>query len=106
MRAAMQAAMKTSQHKLLGPLCHPANAVCLVLALATGVSYALGEHAPGLPLSRLAVVVIFALAALKGWLVVDVFMGLRGAPRLWRWLVRGWVLVVCSLLLGVALFRH
>lgn len=80
----------------------PANAACLLLALATGLSYALGEHAPDRPLGPLALLLIFALAGLKGWLVVDVFMGLRTAPRFWRWLLRAWLLLVCGLLFGIA----
>ena len=41
---------------------------------------------------------IFALAALKGsWVTLD-FMELRHAPRLWRWLVLGWLGAVLSLI--------
>lgn len=73
--------------------------VWLLLALATGLTFWLGER-PG-PLGLGSVALVLTLAGLKGWLVVDVFMGLRSAPRLWRGLLLGWLLGLCGLLLVI-----
>jgi len=79
-------------------LSNPADVVWIILVLATGLSYwvAEGRHdqAPGPRLTGL----LFALAAVKGWLVIDVFMGLRRAPVFWRRIMLGWLLAVCALL--------
>jgi cytochrome c oxidase subunit IV len=34
----------------------------------------------------------------KGWVVIDRFMGLRHVVALWRWIVLGWLLVVLGLI--------
>ncbi len=73
--------------------------VWLLLALATGLTFWLGQGAG--PLGLGSVALVLALAGLKGWLVVDVFMGLRQAPRLWRRLLLGWLFGLCGLLLGL-----
>jgi cytochrome c oxidase subunit IV len=78
-------------------LIHPANVVWLILVLATGLSYWVAEGRPG-QLGPLRVGLLFALAAVKGWLVIDCFMGLRRAPAFWRRIMLGWLLAVCALL--------
>ena len=76
-----------------------ANVVWLVLVLASGLSYAVAEGRPEhLALGSAWVAVLFALAAIKGWLVIDVFMGLRWAPVFWRSIMLAWLLVICALL--------
>ena len=70
--------------------------VWIVLVLATGVSFAIGESGGGDALGLLAVSGLMLLAVVKGWLVIDEFMGLRDAPPLWRWLMLGWLLLVCA----------
>ena len=79
--------------------------VWLVLVLATGLSYGLAELHPGAPLGPITALTLFALAATKGWMVIDVFMGLRHAPPLWRWLMLGWLGVVCAVVAGVYVIR-
>ena len=79
-------------------LLNPANLVWIILALATGLSYEIAEGRPGHALGPLLVGLLFALAAVKGWLVIDVFMGLRWAPVFWRRIVLGWLVAICSLL--------
>lgn len=69
--------------------------VWLVLVLATGISFTIGDSG-GDALGTLAVSGLMALAVVKGWLVIDEFMGLRGAPPLWRRLMLGWLLLVCG----------
>ena len=76
-----------------------ANVVWLVLVLASGLSYVVAEGRPEhLALGSVWVAVLFALAAIKGWLVIDVFMGLRWAPVFWRSIMLAWLLVICALL--------
>lgn len=76
-----------------------------VLAAATLLSYALGEastgqHAEGRTgMAWPMAAAVYALAVTKGWLVIDQFMGLRHAPRLWRGVMLGWLLAVTATLL-------
>jgi hypothetical protein len=45
-----------------------------------------------------------ALAALgKAWLIIDGFMELRHAPRLWRWLLLAWPLTMTAGVLALQL---
>ncbi len=76
----------------------PVNIVWIILVLATGLSYWIAEGRPGQALGPLRVGLLFALAAVKGWLVIDFFMGLRRAPVFWRRIVLGWLVAVCALL--------
>ena len=76
----------------------PANVVWLILVLASGLSYRIAESHPGSGLGVLLVGLLFVLAAVKGWLVIDVFMGLRWAPVFWRSIMLVWLIVVCVLL--------
>ena len=79
-------------------LSNPANVVWIILVLATGLSYEIAEGRPGQALGPLRVGLLFALAAVKGWLVIDVFTGLRRAPVFWRRIVLGWLVAICALL--------
>lgn len=42
---------------------------------------------------------LFASVFIKGHLVIADFMALRRAPRLWRSLLHGWLLIVSALIL-------
>ncbi len=75
-----------------------ANLVWMVLAVATGVTYWLGQRTDAIALGLMPVLVMFGLAFFKGALVVDYFMGLRQAPVMWRRLLWGWLGVVISLI--------
>ena len=44
------------------------------------------------------ILVMFGLAFVKGFLVIDDFMGLRHAPSLWRRLLVGWLTLVTSMI--------
>ena len=46
----------------------------------------------------LLVSLLFSLAVVKGWLVNDVFMGLRRVPIFWRSIMLAWLVVICALL--------
>ena len=67
--------------------------------LATGLSYEIAEGRPGHALGPLLVGLLFVrFGSRQGWLVIDVFMGLRWAPVFWRRIVLGWLVAICSLL--------
>ena len=76
-----------------------ANIAWVVLVLVSGLSYMVAEGRPEHQvLGALLVGLLFALAAIKGWLVIDVFMGLRWAPVFWRSIMLAWLVVICTLL--------
>lgn len=47
---------------------------------------------------------VLTLILVKAWLVVDWFMELRHAPRLWRWLVQAWAPLVVLGVVATGLF--
>ncbi|WP_367375182.1 cytochrome C oxidase subunit IV family protein [Pseudomonas lini] len=47
-------------------------------------------------------VVILLVAVGKAWLIADGFMEMRHAPRLWRWLMVSWA-VVLAVVVGLTL---
>ena len=68
----------------------------LILLLATALTWYLGEvGAAGTP----AIVAMLLIAFIKGRLVILDFMALRRAPRLWRLLLEGWLVLVSALIL-------
>lgn len=76
------------------------NTIALLLALATALSWWLGESAvsSGSHLGTTAVLVVLAFSLIKGaWIALE-FMELRSAPALWLWLVMGWLVAVIGLL--------
>lgn len=75
------------------------NALCLVLLAVTGVTYWLGESGQLGHASMLPVLGIFGLAFVKGWVIINDFMELRHAPRLWRNLLLAWLLVMTIMIL-------
>jgi cytochrome c oxidase subunit 4 len=75
------------------------NALWLVLLAVTGVTYWLGESGQLGHASMLPVLGIFGLAFVKGWGIINDFMELRHAPRLWRNLLLAWLLVVTIMIL-------
>ncbi len=73
------------------------NAAWVLLLVATGITYVLGEmglvsHAGGWFLAGLGV-----LTVIKGVAVIQVFLEMRHAPALWRWLLLGWLALVIAL---------
>jgi hypothetical protein len=75
---------------------HILNLVWVVLMAATAVTWFIGElHAAG----PKAVALILAIAGVKGWLVIDDFMGLRRVKFLWRAVVLGWLLLVLAIIM-------
>lgn len=72
--------------------------VWLTLVVLTLLTYAIGVSGLG---GAVVVAGILLSVAVKGQLVVDVFMGLKGVRSPWRWIVTGWLFIVL-VLIGVA----
>lgn len=74
---------------------HRISTAWALLLLATALTWALGDSGYTGLSAAWGVPLIFALAAFKGaWVILD-FMELRHAPSLWRWLLLGWLGLVC-----------
>ena len=74
------------------------NRIWAILLAATAVTYWLGESGLAGHAGMAPILTMFALAFIKGLLVILDFMGLRHAPRLWRRLLVGWLIFVTSLI--------
>jgi len=88
--------------ELMNWLRHPVNRAWLALVAATLASYTLGEQMVGSTWHAWAVALVFGLALAKGVWVIDLFMGLRTAPALWRRVLLGWLLVLTLALGGLS----
>ncbi len=75
---------------------NPINRAWLVLMIATAITWYLGEVGAA---GTGAIVGMLLIAFVKGRLVILDFMELREAPRMWRLLLEGWMLLVGSLIL-------
>ena len=73
-----------------------AHRAWLVLLVATGITWYLGEVGAA---GTWAIVAMLAIAFVKGRLVILDFMELRGAPVMWRLLLEGWLILVAGLIL-------
>jgi hypothetical protein len=74
------------------------NTVWAALLAATAITWALGDSAYANAAPAWAVPMIFVLAGFKGaWVILD-FMELRHAPAVWRWLLLGWLTLVCGVI--------
>jgi caa(3)-type oxidase subunit IV len=81
---------------MLNALKNPAHRAWLVLLVATGITWQLGEAGAA---GTLAIVAMLAIAFVKGRLVILDFMELREAPLMWRLLLEGWLILVSGLIL-------
>jgi hypothetical protein len=81
---------------MINALNNPAHRAWLILVIATGITWYLGEVGAA---GTAAIVAMLVIAFIKGRLVILDFMELREAPRLWRTLLEGWLIVVGSLIL-------
>ncbi|MDO9144052.1 cytochrome C oxidase subunit IV family protein [Rhodoferax sp.] len=75
------------------------NTLWLLLLVATGVTYWLGESQSLGHASMVPVFLIFGFAFFKGLGVILDFMDLRHAPALWRNLLVGWLVFVIGMIL-------
>ena len=69
-----------------------------ILLAATAVTYWLRESGLAGHADMAPILTMFALAFIKGLLVILDFMGLRHAPRLWRLLLVGWLIFITNLI--------
>lgn len=75
-------------------------AVYLLLLILTTVTLGVGHAgAGGLGVS----LAVLGLALLKGQLIGDAFMGLKGIRGPWRWVISLWLLLVGALIAGAFL---
>ena len=74
------------------------NRIWALLLVATAVTYWLGESGLAGHAGMAPILTMFALAFIKGLLVILDFMGLRHAPRLWRLLLVGWLVFVSGMI--------
>ncbi|MCE1251467.1 MAG: cytochrome C oxidase subunit IV family protein [Comamonadaceae bacterium] len=81
------------------------NTIWVLLLLATALTWWLGESGNAVRAEFVSAAIVLGLAAFKGYLIAMDYMELRHAPRLWRGLVLGWLLVVALALIGVS-FWH
>jgi len=75
------------------------NSLWLLLLLAAGITYWLGESGQLGHASMVPVFLIFGVSLFKGLGVVLDFMDLRHAPALWRYLLLGWLVFVIGMIL-------
>jgi len=75
-----------------------ANRAWLILLVATGVTWWLGESGMAASASVLAVFIMLGLAFTKGFLVIYDFMELRHAPRMWKLFLIGWLTFVLGMI--------
>lgn len=75
---------------------NPVNRAWVVLMIATVITWVLGEVGAA---GTTAIVGMLLIAFVKGRLVILDFMELREAPRMWRLLLEGWMLLVGTLIL-------
>ncbi|MBV7459769.1 MULTISPECIES: cytochrome C oxidase subunit IV family protein [unclassified Acidovorax] len=85
-------------------LFHRIDALWLALLAATALTTWLGERAGAQGLGTGAAVLVLALAAAKGCLIILDYMELRHAPALWRRLLLGWLAAVVLLVLAATLW--
>ena len=81
---------------MIAALKNPANRAWLVLMVATAITWYLGEVGAA---GTGAIVAMLVIAFVKGRLVILDFMELREAPKMWRILLEGWLILVSSLIL-------
>lgn len=75
---------------------NPAHRAWLVLIVATAITWYLGEVGAA---GTTSIIAMLLIAFVKGRLVILDFMELREAPRMWRVLLEGWLILVSSLIL-------
>ncbi|WP_053150844.1 cytochrome C oxidase subunit IV family protein [Pseudomonas sp. Pf153] len=70
----------------------------MALAMLSAGTVALGQAAA----TGWGTFALLTVAVAKAWLIADGFMELRRAPRLWRWLVLSWA-VMLAVVIGATL---
>ena len=73
--------------------CYNTSLIWAVLVLLTLFSYFIGEIQSG---GVIAMLLVLIVAAVKAVLIMRDFMELRGVSFLWRAIMYGWLLIVCT----------
>lgn len=73
------------------------NTAWVLLLVATAITYVLGEMGLVSQAGGWFLVGLCVLTAVKGVVVIQVFLEMRHAPPLWRWLLLGWLALVIAL---------
>ncbi|MCZ2107382.1 MAG: cytochrome C oxidase subunit IV family protein [Burkholderiales bacterium] len=82
------------------------NVVWAVLLSATALTWWLGEYnGLGGEYARITAATVLTLSVIKGWCIVQDYMELRRGPKLWRFLMLAWVIVM-ALILFVGFFWY
>jgi len=71
----------------------------LILLMATGITYWLGESGTAGKAGTMAVFSMLALAFIKGRLVIYDFMEIRHAPTMWKIFLVGWLGFVLGMIM-------
>lgn len=75
-----------------------ASRAWLILMIATGITWWLGDSGTAARVSGLPVFIMLGLAYSKGFLVIYDFMELRHARVFWKLLIIGWLTVVLGMI--------
>lgn len=75
---------------------NPAHRAWLVLLIATGITWWLGDVGAA---GTGAILAMLAIVFVKGRVIILDFMELRDAPLMWRLLLEGWLILVGGLIL-------
>ena len=75
---------------------NPAHRAWLLLLIATGITWWLGDVGAA---GTGAILAMLAIVFVKGRMVILDFMELRDAPLMWRLLLEGWLILVGGLIL-------
>lgn len=80
------------------------NIIWSILLSATALTWWLGEHNATGQSPLITAGIVLTLSVLKGWCIIQDFMELRHGPRLWRYLMLAWIVVMAVLLFGASLW--
>ncbi|MFN6960854.1 MAG: cytochrome C oxidase subunit IV family protein [Rhodocyclaceae bacterium] len=75
---------------------HLLNVLWIALLVATVLTWLIGKAGYAGPA---AVIAILLIAGIKGWMIIQDFMGLRRVRLLWRGIVIGWLVVTLAIIL-------
>jgi hypothetical protein len=68
----------------------PCTFIYILLMVLTVITWAISKAGlEGLDIS----LIVLGFALIKGWLIGDYYMGLRGIHSIWRWVIIIWLLI-------------
>jgi len=75
---------------------HTLDIIWIALIVATLLTWFIGKAGQ---MGSGMVVAVLLISAVKGWLIIEDFMGLRKVKALWRGIVLAWLLLTLALIL-------